>query len=59
MVWVCCMLCCLGWLGGSGSAWSIGVLNVTCLGCCLFNAVRISNVAVAASMGTLNLRIPR
>ena len=44
----CCILCCGGWLGGSDSVESIGVLKVSCLGCCLFNVVRKSNVAVAA-----------
>ena len=36
-------------MGRSEGVESISVLNVTCLGCCLFSVVRASNLLVAAS----------
>ena len=37
----------------------MGVLKVTCLGCCLFNVVSASSVVAATSVMYLNSRIPR
>ena len=54
---VCCMLCCY-WLGGSGRAESICVLNVMCLGCCLLSVVRAQS-GYSCFIGHIELEIPR
>ena len=51
---LCAVLLGVVWI--SDGVESVGVV---CLGCCLFSVVRASRVVVAASFGTLNLRIPR
>ena len=42
----------------SGNTVSISVSNVTCLVCGLFIVVAVLSVAIAASLGALNSRIP-